>query len=303
MIGNNAKTPTFSTKYISERKFIGGAAIVASHIRAAGAKVSFCSPVGKDECAKFVRKELNKMGIKDLTITDGSRPTTEKRYYISDNYRLLKVDRVENFPIEKSIQNKILHFIKNHKKGIVVFSDFRHGVFSKESIPTFKKGIQKKVFKVADSQVASRWGNILDFNNFDLVTPNEKEIRFALADQDTSLRPLASKLYEKAKCKTLIFKLGDKGILTLRRKITGGDVRSFFVIDALEKNAIDPVGCGDALIAYACLGLYVTKNPVIASVLGSISASIMSRINGNKPIFLSQVSKRLRNIETELENL
>ena len=63
------------------------------------------------------------------------------------------------------------------------------------------------------------------------------------------------------------------------------------MIDALEKNAIDPVGCGDALIAYACLGLYVTKNPVIASVLGSISASIMSRINGNKPIFLSQVSK------------
>ena len=34
------------------------------------------------------------------------------------------------------------------------------------------------MFKVADSQVASRWGNILEFKNFDLITPNEREARF-----------------------------------------------------------------------------------------------------------------------------
>ena len=42
--------------------------------------------------------------------------------------------------------------------------------------------------KVADSQVASR-GNILDFKSFDLITPNEKEARFSMADQDSSVRP------------------------------------------------------------------------------------------------------------------
>ena len=42
----------------------------------------------------------------------------------------------------------------------------------------------KNKFKVADSQVASRWGNITEFKNFDLITPNEREARFALADQD-----------------------------------------------------------------------------------------------------------------------
>ena len=36
---------------------------------------------------------------------------------------------------------------------------------------------------VGDSQVASRWGNILDFSDFDHITPNEKEARFALGDQ------------------------------------------------------------------------------------------------------------------------
>ena len=43
-------------------------------------------------------------------------------------------------------------------------------------------------FKVADSQVASRWGNITEFKNFDLITPNEREARFALADQDSGIR-------------------------------------------------------------------------------------------------------------------
>ena len=49
-----------------------------------------------------------------------------------------------------------------------------------------------------------------EFKNFDLVTPNEREARFALGDQDSGLRPLASSLYDQANCKLLILKLGDR---------------------------------------------------------------------------------------------
>ena len=49
---------------------------------------------------------------------------------------------------------------------------------------------------MADSQVASRWGNITDFKHFDLITPNEREARFALADQDSGIRPLAAALFQ-----------------------------------------------------------------------------------------------------------
>lgn len=302
-LGSNAKTPTFSTKYVGEKKFIGGAAIVAQHLRAAGANVKFCSVLGNDSLSNFVKKKLSEDKIKDLTIIDDQRPTTEKRYYISENYRLLKVDKVENSPISSEILNKICHNIKKQKKGIIIFSDFRHGIFSVESIKKLKNSINKNVFKVGDSQVASRWGNILDFSGFDLITPNEKEARFALADQDSSIRPLASKLYDKSKCKTLIFKLGSKGILTLRRKMKKNDMRSFFVIDALEDHATDPVGCGDALISYASLGLYLSKNSLIASILGSISASIMSKIEGNLPITKKQVEKKLLELKDELKAL
>ena len=301
LIGNNAKTPTFSARYIDEERYIGGAAIIANHLKAAGANVTFCSILGNDSSGKFVKKNLKKNKINDKTFTISDRPTTDKKYFISDNYRLLKVDIVDNSPIDPKTIDSISKVIKNFKKGLVIFSDFRHGIFHKNSISHFVKSINKTVFKVADSQVASRWGNILDFKNFDLITPNEKEIRFSLADQDTAIRPLASELYKEAKCKYLILKLGPKGILTFRRPMKLNDIRSFFVIDALEKNAIDPVGCGDALLSYASLSLYESKNIVIASILGSISAGIESTIDGNEPVRLNDVLKKLEKIEKNIK--
>lgn len=301
LIGSNAKTPTFSTRYIDENKYIGGAAIIANHLKSAGAKVSFCSILGNDKNANFVKTNLKKNKIFDETIQLNDRPTTEKKYFISDEYRLLKVDTVDNSPIESKIVDKIISKIKKFKKGVIIFSDFRHGIFHKNSIKSLIKPINKGIFKVADSQVASRWGNILDFKNFDLITPNEKEIRFSLADQDTAVRPLASQLYKEAKCKYLILKLGAKGILTFRRKMKLNDIRSFFVIDALEKNAVDPVGCGDALLSYASLSLFESKNIVISSILGSISAGIESKIDGNEPVKLNDVLKELKKIENSIK--
>jgi rfaE bifunctional protein kinase chain/domain/rfaE bifunctional protein nucleotidyltransferase chain/domain len=303
IIGNNAKTPTFSTKYINEKNFIGGAAIVALHLRAAEAKVKFCSVIGKDFLGNYLAKELKKNKIIDLTIVDDERPTTEKKYFISGENRLLKVDKVENSPINEKIQDHIIRQIKNHKKGIIIFSDFRHGIFNKKSTSLFINAINKGVYKVADSQVASRWGNILDFKNFDLLTPNEKEVRFSLGDQDTAIRPLASILYEKSNCKVLMLKLGEKGLMTVRRKISDKDMRSFFVLDALERNAVDAVGCGDALLAYASISLYISKNPLIASILGSVSAGLLSLINGNSPILKSDVEKKLFQLENALNSI
>lgn len=303
IIGNNAKTPTFSTKYISEKNYIGGAAIVAMHLKAAGAKVKFCSVIGNDSLGKLVRKELKNNKIIDFTIVDNVRPTTEKKYFISGENRLLKVDKVENSPINENIQKYIIKQIASHKKGIVIFSDFRHGIFNHKSIKLFTNAISKGVYKVADSQVASRWGNILDFENFDLITPNEKELRFSLADQDTAIRPLASILFEKSKCKVLMLKLGERGLMTVRRRIIGNDTRSFFVLDALEKNAVDPVGCGDALLSYASLALYVSKNPLIASILGSASAGLASLINGNIPILKVDIEKKLIQLENAANSI
>ena len=81
----------------------------------------------------------------------------------------------------------------------MVFSDFRHGIFNRGTIPPLTAAIPPGAFRVADSQVASRWGNILEFQGFDLITPNEREARFALGDQDSVVRPLGARALRRGR--------------------------------------------------------------------------------------------------------
>jgi sugar/nucleoside kinase (ribokinase family) len=157
------------------------------------------------------------------------------------------------------------------------------------------KALPKDVLKVADSQVASRWGNILEFQGFDLITPNEREARFALADQDSTVRPLALELYRRANCKYLILKMGERGIITYRAP--NPEVRSFFTVDTfVEGTALDPVGAGDALLSYATLSLVRKDCPVMASVLGSVAAALACERNGNDPVAPSAAHARLERL-------
>jgi sugar/nucleoside kinase (ribokinase family) len=165
----------------------------------------------------------------------------------------------------------------------VVFSDFRHGVFNRNTIPSLTSAIKPGAFKVADSQVASRWGNILEFQGFDLITPNEREARFSLGDQDSVVRPLATELFKRAGCKTLMMKLGDRGLLTYRSR-PESDPRTVVTVDSFVERLSDAVGAGDALLAYASLALRVTGNDAIASVLGSMAAAVECEHEGNVPV-------------------
>jgi sugar/nucleoside kinase (ribokinase family) len=152
------------------------------------------------------------------------------------------------------------------------------------------------VFRVADSQVASRWGNILEFEGFDLITPNEREARFALGDQDSVVRPLALELHKRSKCKTLILKCGERGIITYRSD-SPVDFRAFFTIETFADKVVDAVGAGDALLAYATLALIATNNDVIASILGNMAAGIECEHDGNHPVTPDLLLKKIDKVE------
>ena len=270
-IGGQTKTPTFSVLYQGQDDYIGGAGIVAQHLRAAGAKVIFSTVLGDDSLKDFVISGLEESGVEILPIIDPSRPTTQKNAIISRGYRLLKIDTLDNRPISDEILQELIGIIKNATADAVVFSDFRHGVFNRMNVHSLTKAIPKGVFQVADSQVASRWGNITEFKGFDLITPNEREARFALGDQDSTLGSLASLLNESSGYKNLILKLGDRGVFCVNKNT---NVKNpYFSIDSFASNVVDAVGAGDALLAYSTLTMLATGSLVKAGILGSMAAA------------------------------
>lgn len=296
MIGGQTKTPTMSVLFQEKQDYIGGAAIVAEHIRAAGADVVFSTVLGNDTYKDFVTEGLGRSGVETRAIIDHTRPTTNKNAIVAGGYRLLKVDTLDNRSISDEIQYRLADAIQNVPADAIVFSDFRHGIFNRRTIPTLVEAIPGHVFKVADSQVASRWGNITEFESFDLITPNEREARFALGDQDSGIRPLASQLYDAARCKLLILKLGDRGVITCRSP-NHEALDSFFVVDSFVDRVVDPVGAGDALLAYATLSMLATRDSVIATIIGSIAAAVECEADGNVPVGPEDVLAKIDAVE------
>jgi cytidyltransferase-related domain len=296
MIGGQTKTPTMSVLFQEKKDFIGGAAVVAEHLRAAGAEVEFSTVLGDDPLKDFILEGLAKSGVTCNAIIDSTRPTTNKNAIVAGGYRLLKVDTLDNRSISDDIQKKLVKHIQDVPADAVVFSDFRHGIFNRRTIPGLVAAIPQGVFKVADSQVASRWGNITEFKGFNLITPNEREARFALGDQDSGVRPLASQLYDAAECDTLILKLGDRGVLTCNSP-DHESLDSFFVIDSFVDQVVDAVGAGDALLSYATLAMLATGNVVTATILGSIAAAVECEADGNWPVRPADVIAKITAVE------
>lgn len=298
VIGGFRKTPTPSVRVDSYSQFVGGAGIVAKHAAATGASVNFLTVLGEDELGEWASQDLVNAKVQLHAEIQKDRPTTHKNAIVANNHSLIRVDRVSNSPMDDSLTLKMAGTLSSLPADAVVYSDFRHGIFSGQSIPHYLSAAPKGALRVADSQVASRWGNILDFAGCDLITPNEDEVRFALADQDTVIRPLGSRLYKKAGCQILMLKLGAKGMLVYRGEENVGPSKFFFAVDALNlEPVIDAVGSGDALLAYASLVYRQTENAVVAAILSTIAAGLACEVSGNIPVSKEQVAQRLRALE------
>ncbi|HEV8473636.1 MAG TPA: PfkB family carbohydrate kinase [Methylomirabilota bacterium] len=295
LLGQSAKAPCFSVRLEHTDVFVGGAAIVAKHVKSFGADVTFTTVLGDDELAGLVVRDLDEAKLRVRPLVDAARPTTLKERFIADGHRMLQVDRVDNRIVSDRIRRDIVESIRSTDVDVVIFSDFRHGIFHHATIDEYVTAIRPGVLKTADSQVSNRWGNILDFRDFDLITPNEREARFALGDQDSGVRPLAQRLFGDARCRYLVLKLGERGTLTYRSP--GPLPREFFILDSFVDTLVDPIGGGDALVAVATLALAASGDIVRASVLGSLAAAVACERAGNVPVVAGEVAAKLDALE------
>ena len=299
IISHQSKTPTPSVLFNNEVKYVGGAGIVALHLKKCGMDTVFSSVTGDDDNSKFAEKYLSSNGVRVNFLRDKNTVTTEKNVVIANNYRMIKIDKVDNTPISLNAINYLKKKIKSIKADAIIFSDFRHGIFNKYSIDDLSSVLSKikKTIKIADSQVASRWGNICDFKNFDLITPNEKEARFSLGDQDSSISNLTRELFKKSRCKHLILKLGSRGSFV----VDNTKKSNTFSLPSFTTNLLDPVGAGDALLAYSTYGLLVTKSIVPASIMGSLAAACACESDGNIPLDKETIFKKIELFEKNLK--
>jgi len=274
-------------------KFIGGAAIVASHAKTLGADVKFISVVGDDENRAYVQNNLEKLGIDTLLCSDNTRPTTLKQRFRANNKTLLRVNHLKQHSISKDIENNILRSVESSIDDVdlILFSDFSYGLLTKKIIKKVSQiGQNKKVFMAADSQSSSQVGDISKFDNMTLITPTEREIRLSLNDFESGLVVLSEKLSKKTKAKYIFTTLGAEGIM-----IYNNSQENFLTdnINALASTVKDVSGAGDSLLTCSSMALAVGSSIWQSAYLGSLAAAIQVSRVGNIPIKKEEILEEL----------
>lgn len=172
---------------------------------------------------------------------------------------------------------------------VVIYADFGHGAFTPASTQAWLNAYPASL-KAADSQTTgATWGNILDFKGCDLLFANEREARFALRDQETA--DIGPAFWEAAKnsgTKAAFLKRGSRGLLVFC------DERHQELPAYASQPIVDPIGAGDALLAYATLTYAVTKDLEQAGIIGSLAAAEACAHQGNVPVTLDAVKRRAR---------
>lgn len=290
-LGMSNEAPVVVVKELDSKDFIGGAAIVAAHIRALGANCDFVSVTGVDAEGHIVKRELQSYGVVNHLFEDPSRPTTLKLRYMVENQKLFRVSRLKESVISNEIENQIIDRIEDlalNVDGIVV-SDFVYGVISGKVLERLSKiSIQYGIPLFGDLQCSSQIGNFLKFKDFFLLSPTEREARIALRNQDDGIERVANMLIEKTNTKNLILKLAGDGFIAYSHDNQKRySEKEYF--PALSANPIDVTGAGDSLLATTSTLMAGGFNLIEASIVGACIASVAVQTVGNMPITLDKL--------------
>jgi len=292
-LGMSQEDPTIVVSPLASNKFIGGAAIVASHARTLGANVKFISVVGDDENQEYLKDGLDALGIESSLYRDTSRPTTLKQRFRANSKTLLRVNHLKQHAISSEIEEKIIDEINKHisKIDAILFSDFSYGVLSKNLIDVVTTlGKNNGILMAADSQSSSQIGDISKFKEMTLVTPTEREIRLSLNDFESGLVVLSSKLTENTNAKYIFTTLGAEGVMIYN---SAENELLTDNINAIGNVVKDVSGAGDSLLTCSAMALAVGTSVWKSAYLGSIAAAIQVSRVGNIPIKKDELLEEL----------
>ena len=284
-IGMSAEAPVVVVRELEHKNFIGGAAVVAAHISALGAKCDFVSVVGADSTAEIVRQALAVQAIGDGLSRDPSRPTTFKKRYVVENQKLFRVSRLEEHNLDAEVEDQViaqLQTLAPLAQGIVV-SDFVYGVVTPRILEVVHQlAKEHSLLLFGDLQCSSQVGSITRFEKFSLLCPNEREARLALQDKDSGLEQLSQRLLKVTGSERLVMKLGPEGFIAYDREPDG--LLSSQAFPALSVNPLDVAGAGDSLLALFATGLASGQAMMPTAALACCMAALAVETMGNTPI-------------------
>ncbi len=291
-LGMSQEDPTIVVTPINQKKFLGGAGIVAAHAAGLGANVTLVTVGGEDETARFAQDKLRDYGVECAFHADASRPTTLKQRFRASGKTLLRVSHLRQHAVSPELGARMAAEVAERMPGtdLILFSDFNYGCLPQRLVSEVtEKANAAGVPMAADSQASSQLSDITRFRGMRLVTPTELEARLALKDKSSGIVVIGHKLLEEAGAEHAIITLASEGMVINTR--TGPLITDR--IAALNPAPKDVAGAGDSLFCATSLALTAGGDIWQASLLGAIAAACQVGRVGNTPLQASEVVRAL----------
>lgn len=287
----NRKSPESPIPIVDVEKHekrLGGAANVASNIKALGGTPILCSVIGNDDKGFFDLMKAEKLSTEGILQED--RKTTLKTRIISENKHQLRVDEEDTFSIsnESDFIQHTKHLMKDVQ--IVIFQDYNKGVLSKNIISELISSAKKLNIPVL---VDPKKDNYWEYKGVDLFKPNSKELTESnSSDNDSlsldSLAHIVSYQRKQLDAKAFLLTLSEKGVYIQ----TENESTHY---PAFKRNIVDVSGAGDAVIATAALALAKNINfnaiAQLANLAGGLSCESVGVNPLDKDMLLKEASR------------
>ncbi len=300
VIGVSGEAPILTVRPLKQNNYTGAAGIVAKHIRSLGGEVTLFSYTGKDKVAQFIKSDLEKNGLNYFFIENEKFNTICKTRFISDHQKLLKIDYSENIILSDDEEKAIIEAVQEKCAGydVIVFSDFAYGLITEKIRVAVTQWANSKGIKVIADVSSTLGGNIARYEDVYLITPTEKEARMVFDDKTSGLSTIAYRLLEKTHAQNIIITLGANGLLAFKNKpftVYGRKEKHLEqeYIPALEKNAKDPVGAGDAMLATISMVIAANGTLSEAVYLGNMASAIEVMKEGNIPVTRAELLEKI----------
>ncbi|UCD75421.1 MAG: adenylyltransferase/cytidyltransferase family protein [Phycisphaerales bacterium] len=280
--------PLMTLRPLEYRSFDGGAAIVAKHLAALGARPTLLTALPDFPQAEAMRQRLTIDGVQTHWISTDS-PIVEKQRFLVGATKMMKLDLGRAMVFDAASRRELVGLAGELARtcdGVIV-SDYGLGLFTSTVLGQLCRTL-RPLTGLLVGDASGRRSSLPAMREMDLIAPTELEMRAALHQFDEGLSSVVWNLLCRTESRAAVVTLGEEGLIVFDRRegeqANGGDWASRLTaehVPSFAANVVDQLGCGDVLTATATLSLLVGASLPMAAMLGSVAAAAEGQKLGN----------------------
>jgi rfaE bifunctional protein kinase chain/domain/rfaE bifunctional protein nucleotidyltransferase chain/domain len=296
--GVASEGPMMALRLLRSDDYDGGAAIVASHLAGLGADVTLITPLADDEMSRRAEARLAGRGVSVIPLRQRRELVTKHRYLV-DRTKMMKIDDGAASPLDSAQAGHAADTVLAAADGAagVIFADFGYGAITGGLLEKLMPALRPRV-PIITADVSGH-ASLLRFRDVDLLCPTEREVRQTLNDFSSGLNAVIHRLFSTTGARQALITMGSQGLVAFDQcqpsrpgEAWERKLRSAY-LPSLAASVVDPMGCGDALLATASLALAAGAPLHAAAYLGSIAAAIAGQSLGNNAVTADAFVARL----------